>query len=199
MIYTFYLFGGKTAGGNEVSKRKHWKFNVTIDIRWVPWNVLEMLFKFISVCTFLSTTIQDDCRRRTLFRVFRGHVLFEGIYFFFCIWDNRPRHFLRCRFSVLFGWTLDCHFLGRVHRIFLFFRCREWKRFYVSSRICSSVQNKEEPPAHFKKRFRLFLTLQKVTMNGFENILKWHCRKPILDVVVLEFDDSCYAMRNNIA
>ena len=144
-------------------------------------------------CTFLSTTIQDDCKRRTLFRVFRGHVLFEGIYFFFCIWDNRPRHFLRCRFSVLFGWTLDCHFLGRVHRIFLFSGCREWKRFYVSSRICSSVQNKEEPPAHFKKRFCLFLTLQKVTMNGFENILKWHCGKPFLHVVVLEFDDSCYA------
>ena len=31
--------------------------------------------------------------------------------------------------------------------------------FYASSRICSSVQNKEEPPAHFKKRFCLFLTL----------------------------------------
>ena len=36
--------------------------------------------------------------------------------------------------------------------------------FYASPRICSSVQNKEEPPAHFKKRFCLFLTLQKVTM-----------------------------------
>ena len=35
--------------------------------------------------TFLSTTIQDDCKRRTLFRVFRGHVVFEGIYFFFCM------------------------------------------------------------------------------------------------------------------
>ena len=31
--------------------------------------------------------------------------------------------------------------------------------------ICSLVQNKEEPPDHFKKRFCLFLTLQKVTMN----------------------------------
>ena len=28
--------------------------------------------------------------------------------------------------------------------------------FYASSRICSSVQNKEEPPAHIKKRFCLF-------------------------------------------
>ena len=36
--------------------------------------------------------------------------------------------------------------------------------FYASPRICSSVQNKEEPPDHFKKRFCLFLTLQKVTM-----------------------------------
>ena len=35
---------------------------------------------------------------------------------------------------------------------------------YASSRICSSVQNKEEPPAHFEKRFCLFLALQKVTM-----------------------------------
>ena len=33
--------------------------------------------------TFLSTTIQDDCKRRTFFRVFRGHVVFEGIFFFF--------------------------------------------------------------------------------------------------------------------
>ena len=30
--------------------------------------------------------------------------------------DNRPWHFLRCRFSVLFGWTLAYHFLGCVHR-----------------------------------------------------------------------------------
>ena len=41
---------------------------------------------------------------------------------------------------------------------------RPKKVFYVSSRICSSLQNKEDPPAHYKKRFCLFLTLQKVTM-----------------------------------
>ena len=148
-----------------------------------------MLFKFSSVLYFS----QYDCKRRTLFRVFSGHVVFEGIYFFFCICDNRPWHFLRYRFSVLLGWTLACHFLGRVHRIFLFSRCRERKRFFMPlQEFVGSVQNKEEPPAHFKKRFCLFLTLQKVTMNGFENILKWHCRKPFLHVVVLEFDDSCY-------
>ena len=32
MIYTIYLFGGKTER-NEVSKRKHWKFNIAINIK----------------------------------------------------------------------------------------------------------------------------------------------------------------------
>ena len=36
--------------------------------------------------------------------------------------------------------------------------------FYASSRICSSFQNREEPLAHFEKRFCLFPTLQKVMM-----------------------------------
>ena len=67
------------------------------------------------------TTIQDDCKRRTLFRVFRGHVVFEGIYFFFCICDNRPWHFLRCPFCVLFGsLNFVLLFSGRVHRISCF-------------------------------------------------------------------------------
>ena len=44
------------------------------------------------------------------------------------------------------------------------FSSRAKEVFYASPRICSSVQNKEESPAHFKKRFCLFLTLQKVTM-----------------------------------
>ena len=30
--------------------------------------------------------------------------------------------------------------------------------------FCSSVQNKEDAPAYFEKRFSLFLALQKVTM-----------------------------------
>ena len=34
----------------------------------------------------------------------------------------------------------------------------------LSKNLLSSVQNKEEPPVHFKKHFCLFLTLQKVTM-----------------------------------
>ena len=36
---------------------------------------------------------------------------------------------------------------------FLLSRAKEV--FYASPRICSSVQNKEEPPAHFEKRFCL--------------------------------------------
>ena len=50
-------------------------------------------------------------------------------------------------------------------RIFLFSHCRERKRFFMPlQEFVGSVQNKEEPSAHFKKRFCLFLTLQKVTM-----------------------------------
>ena len=60
IIYTFYIFGGKTKR-NEVTKRKHWKFNIAI----------------------------------------------QGIYFFFCIYDNRPWHVFRCRSFVLFGWIFS--------------------------------------------------------------------------------------------
>ena len=84
IIYSFYLFDGKTEK-NEVSKGKHGKF----------------------------------------------HIASKGIYFFFCICDNRPWRFFRCRFFVLFGWTLACHFLSRVHKIFSLPRCRERKRFVV--------------------------------------------------------------------
>ena len=70
------------------------------------------------------------------FSCFRGHVVFERIYFFFCICDDRPWHFLRCRFSVLFRWTLAYHFLSCVHRIFLFSRgCERKKLVYASPRI----------------------------------------------------------------
>ena len=56
-------------------------------------------------------------------------------------------------------------FSGPCSQDFLVFSLSRAKEvFYASSRICSSVQNKEEPPAHYKKRFCLFLTLQKVTM-----------------------------------
>ena len=45
-------------------------------------------FKFSSVSYFSKYHV---CMWRTPFRVFRGHVVFEGIYFFFCIkCDNRP-------------------------------------------------------------------------------------------------------------
>ena len=131
-----------------------------------------MLFKFSSVCTFLSTTVQDDCKRRTLFRVFRGHVVFEGIYFFFCICDNRPWHFLRCRFSVFFLAELCLAIFWAVFTGFLVFLLSRAKEvFYSSPRICSSVQNKEEPPGHFKKTL-LFVFNSSKGDNGFENIVK---------------------------
>ena len=48
IIYTFYLFGGKTER-NEVSKWKHWKFNIAIEginfFFWIsdnrPWHFLR--------------------------------------------------------------------------------------------------------------------------------------------------------------
>ena len=146
-----------------------------------------MLFKFSSVLYFSKYHDSGRLQAAYSFSCFQGPCpLWRYLFILLYMGQSTPA------LPPLSLLSLDCHFLGRVHRIFLFSGCREWKRFYVSSRISSSVQNKEEPPAHFKKRFCLFLTLQKVTMNGFENILKWHCRKPFLHVVVLEFDDSCY-------
>ena len=72
-----------------------------------------------------------------------------------------------CRFSVLFGGNFVLPLSGPCSQDFLVFslsRANSKRFFYTSPRICSSVQNKEEPPAHFKKRFCLFLTRQKVTM-----------------------------------
>ena len=68
-------------------------------------NVLEMLLKFCFVLFLVPLLEPAYGGTSTLFLVFRVHVVFEGIYFFFCICDNRPWHLLRCRLSVLFGWT----------------------------------------------------------------------------------------------
>ena len=122
---------------NEVSKQKHWKFNIAI----------------------------------------------KGIYFFLYIYDNRPLHFFCCRFFVFFSWVFACHFLEPGSQDFLAFslsRARAKEVFYVSPRICNSFQNREEPLTHFEKRFC------SKGDNGFENTLRWHCRK------LLQFDDNCY-------
>ena len=124
-----------------------------------------MLFKFSSVCTFLGTTIQDNCKWRILFRVFRGHVVFEIIIFLFCICDNRPWHFSVVTSLFCLVGTLSCHFLGRFHRIFLFSRCRERKRFLIPlQEFVVQFKIKKNLRLTFKKCFCLFLTLQKVTM-----------------------------------
>ena len=131
-----------------------------------------MLFKFSSVCTFLSTTIQDDCKRRTLFRVFRGHVVFKVIFFFFCVCDNRPWHFSVVASLFCLVGTLSCHFMGRVSRIFLFSRCRERKIFFIPL---------QEFIVQFKTKKNLGLTSKKMLLfvfnssksdSGFEDILK---------------------------
>ena len=125
-----------------------------------------MLFKFSSV--LYTSKYHDSGRLQAAysFSCFQGYVVFEGIYFFFCVRDNRPWPFLRCRFSVLFGWTLACHLvLGRVHRIFFFSSCRERKRFFMPLReFVVQFKTRKNLRLSLKKRFCLFLTLQKVTM-----------------------------------
>ena len=54
-------------------------------------------------------------------------------------------------------------------------------RFYASLRICSSFRNREEPMAHYQKRFCLFLALQHVTM----------ALKTLLNDIVENFADRC--------
>ena len=48
--------------------------------------------------------------------------------------------------------------------------------FNASLRICCSFQNREEPLAHFDKTLSIVFGSSKGE-NGFENTLKWHCRK----------------------
>ena len=74
--------------------------------------------------------------------------------------------------SPFFFGSLSCHFLGRVHRIFLFSCCRERKRFFMPL---------QEFVVQFKTRKNLRVTLKKTLLfvfnsskgdNGFENIVK---------------------------
>ena len=129
----------------------------------------------------LYTVILNDCKRRTLFRVFTEGPCRVWRYLFLLLymWQS-TRHFLRCRFSLLFGWTLSCNFLCQDFLVFSLSRAKEV--FCASSRTCSSVQNKEEHPAHYKKML-LFVFNSSKGDNGFQNILKWHCRKPFLQLL----------------
>ena len=56
-----------------------------------------------------------------------------------------------------------------------------FSRFYASPRICSSFRNREEPMAHFQKRFCLFFALQQVTM----------ALKTLLNDIVENFVNRC--------
>ena len=63
-------------------------------------------------------------------------------------------------------------FSGPCSQDFLVFSLSRAKEvFCASSRTCSSVQNKEEHPAHYKKML-LFVFNSSKGDNGFQNILK---------------------------
>ena len=156
-----------------------------------------MLFKFISVCTFLSTTIQDDCKRRTTFLVFRG---FEGIYFFLCICDNRPWHFRSsgvaspfCLFELCLAifWAVftgvPCFLVVTSERGFL---C-------LSKNLQFSSKQGRTSGSLYKTL--LFVFNSSKGYNGFENIVKWHRRKPFFQLLCQNFTIVITQMRKNIA
>ena len=69
-----------------------------------------------------------------------------------CVYDNRPWHFFRCRFLVLFGWTFACHS-----------RCRQRKRFFMPL---------QEFVVHFKTGKNLWLTLKNAFV-CFQLFKRW--------------------------
>ena len=97
------------------------------------------------------------------------------IYFFLYIYDNRPWHFFRCPFFVLFGCTFACHFLSR---IFSLSRPRERKRFFMPLQEFEFYfkTGKLRTPDSLWKTLSIVFGSSKGE-NCFENTLKWHCRK----------------------
>ena len=114
-------------------------------------------------CTFLSTTISSGA----LFLVFSDAMLSLMVFISSSVYVTiDPGTSSVIASTLRFVWLNFClPFSGPSSQDLLASSLSRAKEvFYASPRICSSVQNKEEPPAHFKKRFCLFLTLQKVTM-----------------------------------
>ena len=127
----------------------------------MPWNVLEMLFKFSSVK-------YHDCNRRTevlvLFFVFSEAMSSLKVFISSFVYVKSTLAFPPLSLLRLVWLNFFLPFSGPCWQDFLAFSSRAKEVFYASTRICSSVQNKEEAPAHFEKHFCLFLALQKVTM-----------------------------------
>ena len=136
-----------------------------------------MLFKFSSVLYFSKYHDSGRLQAEYSFSCFQGPCrLWRCLFLLLYTWQWTPA--LPPLSPLRFVWfNFGLPFSGACSQDFLVFSLSRTKEgFYASPRICSSVQNKEEPPVHFKKRFCLFLTLQKVTM-----VLKtFHCRKTFL-------------------
>ena len=116
-----------------------------------------MLFKFSSVLYFSK---YHDCKRRT-----------EVLVFFFVFSEAMSplKVFTSSRVCIImWQWILTLPPLSRLRLVWFnfclpfsgrfsqdFLTCsfsRAKEVFYASSRICTSVQKNEEPPAHFEKR-----------------------------------------------
>ena len=124
-----------------------------------------MLFKFSSVLYFSK---YHDCKRRTevlvLFFVFSVDMSFKvfissSVYVTIDPGTSSAVASLSCLVELCLPFSAP-----RSQSFFAFSLSRAKEVFYASPRTCSSVQSKEEPPAHFEKRVCLFLALGKVTM-----------------------------------
>ena len=144
-----------------------------------------MLFKFSSVLYFSK---YHDCKRRTevlvLFFVFSEAMSSLKVFIFSSVYvtidpGTSPLSLLRL------VWLKFClPFSGPCWQDFLAFSM-SWAKevfFYASPRICGSLPNKEDAPAYFEKTL-LFVFGSSKGDNGFENNLKWHCRKTFLELL----------------
>ena len=136
-----------------------------------------MLFKFSSVCTFLRTTIQDDPQFRTIASGALSFVFSEAtsslkVFISSSVYvtiDPGPYSVVSSPFYSV--GTLSCHFLGRVHKICLFSRCRERKRFFMPLQEFV-VQFKQRRISGSLLKTLLFVFNSSKGDNGFENIVK---------------------------
>ena len=164
-----------------------------------------MLFKFSSVLYFSKYHDSGRLQEAYSFSCFQGPCrLWRYLFLLLYMWQSTLA--LPALSLLRFVWlNFGLPFSGSCSQDFLVFSLPRGKEvFYASPRICSSVQNKDEPPAHFKKRSCSFLTLQKVTMVLKTMILRWHCRKPFLQllcknltIVVTQFHTKYLASLTN--
>ena len=121
----------------------HWVYKPSI------FNIFVQIFQIICsrrkiIYTFYLFGDKTERNEVLQQKHWKFNIAFKDIYFFSRIYDNRPWHFLRCRFLSYLVEILLAIFWA----VFTGF-----SRFYASPRICSSFRNRKEPMAHFQNAF----------------------------------------------